>query len=417
MCCSGSRLRRVKMGCMQAHDNIVVVGGGIIGSCTALFLARAGAGSVMVIERDLAYRAASTTRSASAIRQQFHLGINVAMSHFGYRFFTELSAYLPEGEDADIGFVERGYLVLATPDATKRLAIAHQRQVENGAQVELLERDQLIQRFPWLKVDDIGAATFGTAGEGWFDPIKALDVVRRAATAAGVRYLEGEVVDVDRKEDRVSGARLASGRSIDCSVVVNAAGAGAARVAAMVGDPVPVEGRKRTVFLFRPKTPVEGLTNIVDPTVAGRGLYMRPYEDVFMAVTAPPPERDPDTTDLEPDDYLFDEVIRPALAQRVHGFEEVDVVRRWAGHYELNTFDQNAIIGPHPDVHGFYFACGLSGHGVMHAPAVGRAIAELVTGDDYRSLDLSMFSVDRIAREEPLDDIQPSEVRTEKAGI
>ena len=398
-------------------EKAVVIGGGIIGSCTALFLARAGVEDVTVVERDLTFPAASTTRSASAIRQQFNLGINVAMSHFGYDFFTNLASYLPEGQDADIDFVERGYLVLATQDSTDRLALAHQRQVENGAQVELLQCDELRARFPWLKLKDIGAATFGTGGEGWFNPTKALEAVRRAATAAGVNHVEGEVNSIEVEDRAVAGVGLSDGRTLECSVVVNASGPAAGDLAALVGERVPVEPRKRTVFLFKPRTPVGDLPNLVDPTVEGRGLYVRPYEDVFLAVTAPPPQRDPATNDLEPDDYLFDEIVRPALARRVHGFEEVEVVRAWAGHYEMNTFDQNAIIGQHSDVDGFYFACGLSGHGVMHAPAVGRAIAELVTEGAYRSLDLSMFSVERIARGEPLDDVQPSESREQRAGI
>lgn len=402
---------------MDREINVVVVGGGIVGSCAALFLARSGADSVTVVERDMTFERSSTARSASAIRQQFHLGINVAMSHFGYEFFNDLSSYLPAGARADIGFVERGYLVLATREATARLVQAHTRQVENGAQVELLQREELGQRFPWLKLDDLGAATFGTGGEGWFEPLDALAAVSRAAMAAGATYVEREVVGVDISGRRVRGVELNEGTSIGCSVVVNAAGPAAGAVAGMVGEVAPVEGRKRTVFLFRPKTPVEDVPNVVDPTVAGRGMYLRPYEDVFMAVTAPSPEKDPATTDLEPDDYLFDEVLRPALAARVQGFEDVDVVRTWAGHYELNSFDQNAIIGPHSDVEGFYFACGFSGHGMMHAPAAGRGIAELVTRGGYESLDLSPFSVDRIARGERLDDIQPSESRRHKAGI
>ncbi len=395
----------------------MVIGGGIIGSCTALFLARAGVERVTVVERDLSYRAASTTRSASAIRQQFHLGINVAMSHFGYDFFTSLDRYLPDIGAVEIGFVERGYLVLATHDAKPRLEAAHRRQVENGARVLLLERDQLRERFPWLKIDDLGAATFGTAGEGWFDPIRALDVVARGARALGVSYVEDEVTGISVEGRSVTEVQLASGTTIETRGVVNAAGPGASAVAEMVGQRIPVEARKRTVFLFRPRSAVLELPNVVDPTVAGRGLYLRPYEDVFMAVTAPPPERDPDTRELEPDLYLFEEIIRPALARRVHGFEDVELVRAWAGHYEMNTFDQNAILGPHPEVEGFYFACGLSGHGVMHAPAVGRGISELVTRGHYETLDLSLFSVERIAKGEPLDDIQPSEEREHAAGI
>ena len=202
-----------------------------------------------------------------------------------------------------------------------------------------------------------------------------------------------------------------------CSVVLDAAGASAAEIARMVSLPIPVEGRKRTVHQFRPRRPVEGVPNVVDPTVAGRGMYLRPYKDAFMVVTAPPPERDPDTRDLEPDTELFDEILRDALARRVRGFEDVKVVGGWAGHYELNTYDQNALIGAHPEVEGFYLACGFSGHGVMHAPAAGRGIAELVTDGRYTTIDLTPFSVERIDRGERLDDIQPSEKRDQMAGI
>lgn len=403
-------------GAVTSERRIVVVGGGIVGTCSALFLARAGAGRVTVVERDPTYAAASTTRSAAAIRQQFHLGVNVEMSGFGYEFFTGLASYLPGG-GSDIGFVERGYLVLATHEALPRLAAAHQRQVAHGARVVLLDAAALRERFPWLTGDDIGGATFGQRGEGWFDPVRALGAVRGAALAAGAGYAEGEVAGVDVAEGAVSGVRLSSGERLECDVVVNAAGPAASAVAAMVGEPVPVEGRKRTVFLFRPRRRVEDLPNLVDPTVAGRGLYLRPYEDVYMAVTAPAPERDPATTDLQPDHYLFDDVIRGALARRIDGFGEVELVRSWAGHYEMNTFDQNAIVGPHPDVEGFLFACGLSGHGVMHAPAVGRGIAELVVAGRYETIDLSPFAVDRICRGAPLDDVQPSESRKERAGI
>ncbi len=400
----------------QRSDHVVVVGGGIIGTCTALFLARAGV-QVTVVEKDLSYDRSSTARSASAIRQQFNLGVNVAMSQFGYAFFTKLHEYLPDARDVDIGFVERGYLVLATPDGHGRLCAAFDQQVANGALVELLSVDELQDRFPWLKGDDLAGATFGTAGEGWFSPLEALHAVRRGASETGVRYVEGEVTRVDKRGDGVAGVGLSSGDTIACSHIVNAAGPKAAAVARLAGLSIPVEARKRTAFLFRPDEPVEDMPNLVDPTVAGRGLYVRPYDDLYMAVTAPPPERDPDTDDLEPDLYLFDDMISDALARRVRGFENVELVRAWAGHYEMNTLDQNAIIGPAPELEGFLFACGLSGHGVMHAPAVGRGIAELVTEGRYSTIDLSPFSYDRILSGDALDDIQPSEARRTEAGI
>ncbi len=400
----------------QRSDHVVVVGGGIIGTCTALFLARAGV-QVTVVEKDLSYDRSSTARSASAIRQQFNLGVNVAMSQFGYAFFTRLHEYLPDAGAVDIGFVERGYLVLATPDGEARLRAAFDQQVENGALVELLSVDELEDRFPWLKGDDLGGATFGTAGEGWFSPLDALHAVRRCASEIGVGYVEAEVTRVDQEGDGVTGVGLSTGDTIACSHIVNAAGPKAAAVARLAGLSIPVEARKRTAFLFRPDEPVEDMPNLVDPTVAGRGLYVRPYDDLYMAVTAPPPERDPDTDDLEPDLYLFDDVISDALARRVRGFENVELVRAWAGHYEMNTLDQNAIIGAAPEPDGFLFACGLSGHGVMHAPAVGRGIAELVTEGRYSTIDLSPFSYDRILSGDALDDIQPSEARRKEAGI
>lgn len=401
---------------MSDTAHVVVVGGGIVGSCTALFLARAGV-EVTVVERDPSYEDASTTRSASAIRQLFHLGVNVAMSRYGYGFFSDLATSLPEVLGADIDFTDRGYLVLATPDAMARLEEAYRRQLDNGGEVVLLAASELAARFPWLKADDLGGAILGVGGEGWFEPRKALDAVRRGAETAGADFVQDEVIGIDVEDASVRRVRMASGDALECTIVVDAAGPKAAAVAALAGVEIPIESRKRTVFVFRPSESVGELPNLVDPTVAGRGMYMRPYDDAFMAVTAPPPERDPDTSDLEPDLDLFDEVLRGALAHRIKGFEHVDVVETWAGHYELNTFDQNAIIGPHPDVAGLYLACGFSGHGVMHAPATGRGIAELVTMGAYQTLDLSAFSVDRIARGDKLDDIQPSEVRKQRAGL
>lgn len=392
---------------MAERTDVVVVGGGIVGSCCGLFLARAGL-AVTDVEKDPTFERSSTSRSAAAIRQQFHLGVNVAMSRFGYEFYTGLG---------DVGFVGRGYLVLATPDGSARLAAAHRNQLARGAQVELLDAGALRARFPWLKGDDVGAATFGTGGEGWFDPLAALAKVRAAAIAAGARFVSDEVTGIDHDGGVVERVRLASGATIECRHVVDAAGPGAAAVARLAGVELPVEPRKRTVCVFRPRERVEDFPNLVDPTVAGRGLYVRPYGGLYIAVTAPPPEHDPATFDLEPDVYLFDDVIRYALARRVRGFEDAELVRAWAGHYEMNAFDQNAIVGAHPDVDGLWFACGFSGHGVMHAPAAARGIAELISVGRFEAIDLSPFAFERIAQGRRLDDVQPSEARADTAGI
>lgn len=388
---------------MRSRAEVVVVGGGIVGSCVAWFLTRAGR-EVVVVERDPTYERSSTARSAAAIRRQFHLGVNVAMSGFGYDFYSALG---------DVGFVERGYLVLATAEGVPRLEAAHRNQLENGASVDLLQGDALHERFPWLKGEDVAAATFGTAGEGWLDPVTALTKVREGS---GAEVVHDELTGIDGEGGRVARVVLRERGTIECEHVVDAAGAGAGAVAELAGITIPVEPRKRTVCVFNAPR-IDGFPNLVDPTVAGRGLYVRPYGDLYMAVTAPPPERDPATRDLEPDVYLFDEVIRDALARRVRGFENAELVRAWAGHYEMNTFDQNAIVGAHPDVDGLWLACGFSGHGFMHAPAAARGIAELITRGRYETIDLSGFSLSRIAEGRRLDDVQPSEARAEGAGI
>merc|ERR1719161_3416592 len=186
----------------------------------------------------------------------------------------------------------------------------------------------------------------------------------------------------------------------------------------MTGLKIPVESRKRTAFVFRPRgVPPAGFCNLVDPTFGGRGVYSRPYGDKFLGMISPHPADDLHTDSLEPDWDLFSQVVAPALGQRVHGFEDLELVDAWAGHYEMNTFDQNAIIGSHPTLTNFIFACGLSGHGVMHAPAIGRGISELLATGAYQTQDLSLFRFERIAANARLDDVQASEHRKTAAAV
>lgn len=138
----------------------------------------------------------------------------------------------------------------------------------------------------------------------------------------------------------------------------------------MASVPLPIEARKRSAFVCRCANPPAGFTNLVDPTFANRGIYARPYHADFLAVTSPAPAVDHHTDDMAADLRLFHDIIRPGLARRVVGFEDIQLVDAWAGHDEIDTFDQNGVIGRHPEIQNFVLACGLSGHGVMHAPAI-----------------------------------------------
>ena len=383
--------------------DVVIVGGGIMGSAVAYFLAADPTfrGRVAVIEKDSTYARASTALSAGSIRQQFSTPENIRMSQFGVEFLRSLDRHLAvDGKVPDIGFVERGYLFLATAAGVSVLRANHALQTGLGAPISFLAPSELRVRFPWLAVDDLAAGTLGLGGEGWFDPFGLLQAFRRKARALGAVFVEDEVVAVARAGNRIAGVEIGSG-PIACGALVNAAGPRAGDVARLAGVELPVRPRKRFVFVFRCGEELPGCPLVIDPS----GLWFRPEGAGFIGGISPPEDADPDARDFEVDHAAFEATLWPLLARRVAAFEAVKVVSAWAGHYDYNTFDQNGIVGSHPDIANFYFANGFSGHGVQQAPAVGRAIAELIADGRFRSLDLSRLSYARIAARRPLKEV------------
>jgi FAD-dependent oxidoreductase domain-containing protein 1 len=376
----------------QNHD-VVIIGGAAIGSAAAYFLTHDAAfsGSVAVIERDPAYARAATTLSAASIRQQFSTPENIRMSAFGVAFFRELKNRF--GPEADIGFRERGYLLLASEAGEETLAANHEVQKAEGADIVLMDRAALADHFRWLKTSDLRLGAFGRSGEGWFDAHSLLALLRGAARHKGAQYLHGEVTGITREGARVTGVTLADGRRIGCGTLVNAAGPQAGEVAALAGIVLPVEPRKRCVFVVACRTALPGMPLMVDPT----GVWVRPEGEVYICGVSPPPENDMTASDFEVDYTLFEEVVWPMLAHRVPAMEALKLQRAWAGHYDYNTLDQNAVIGVHPEIANFIFANGFSGHGLQQSPAAGRAVAELIGGGKFVSLDLSLFGYERVA--------------------
>jgi sarcosine oxidase len=199
----------------------------------------------------------------------------------------------------------------------------------------------------------------------------------------------------------VTSLTLKSGATIACGALVNAAGYHAHEIAAAAGIALPIRPRKRFVYVFDCRERLERAPLLIDPT----GVYFRPEGASYICGVSPPEDQDPDCTDFELDYRLFEEMIWPTLAHRVPAFEAIKLVRAWAGHYDYNTLDQNAILGPHPEIANFYFANGFSGHGLQQSPAVGRAIAELIAYGAYRTLDLRRFSYARVLKNEPIIEI------------
>ncbi|MGH2402030.1 MAG: NAD(P)/FAD-dependent oxidoreductase [Candidatus Limnocylindria bacterium] len=387
------------------HADVVIVGGAIIGSCVATFLALRPDfdGRIVVVERDPTFSTSSTTLSAASIRQQFSTPLNIQISQFGIDVLKHPDRYIAvDGEVPEIDFVENGYLFLATEAGLSTLERNHELQREMGVSVELLDPDRLRARFEWLRTDDLAGGSLGLAEEGWFDAYALLQGFRRKARSLGVVERIGEVVGIERDGDGVCGVRLADGTIIAADWVVNAAGPRAADVAALVDVELPVRPRKRLVYHVEAPESLGAAPLTVDPS----GVYFRPEGPTYIAGFSPRDgEADPDTLDLAADRAPFENFVWPTLAHRVPAFDRLRLLDTWAGHYEVNTLDANAIIGPHPAIPNLLFANGFSGHGLQQAPAVGRGLAEWIATGRYESLDLRPLGFDRIARADPIREL------------
>lgn len=389
---------------MRETFDVVIVGGAVIGSAAAFFLAEAlpRSARVLVLEADPSYAHCATTRSLASIRHQFSTPENVRMSMFGTAFLRQAGARLEvDGAPPLIGFVEAGYLFLATPAGWPVLQRNHAVQRAEGAQVALLGREALAQRFTWLATADLAGGSLGLAGEGWLDAHGLMHGFQRKARALGVQVRAGRVTALQREGSRIAAVRLADGGTIGCGVVINAAGTGAAALARTAGIALPVQARKRCVFHFRSPEPAPGCPLVIDPS----GLYFRPEGAGFLCGIAPPEEEDPECTDFDVPPGWFEDRLWPTLAQRVPGFEAARLLSSWAGHYDVNTFDHNVILGAHPAIENLFFANGFSGHGLQQSPAVGRALMELVVHGRFRSLDLTAFGWQRVLQDRPLREL------------
>lgn len=385
--------------------DVVIVGGAATGSSVAYHLAAdpGFSGRILVLEQDPSYARAASALSAASIRQQYSCAINVEMSLFGISFLRAAPDLLQvDGDKPALGLVEGGYLFLASPEGCTALMSGHALQHLLGADIALLDPAALAARFPWLETRGIAAGTLGRTGEGWFDGWSLFQGLRRKARSLGVEYRTAQVSAVETAAGRVTGVRLADGTLMPAAVVVNAAGAGGRALAASAGVALPVHMKKRMIFTFSAEEPPAGLPLLIEPG----GIYVRPEGTGFLCGSAPPPEDDPDSDDFEVDHAFFEDTIWPRLAARIPVFERIRQGRAWAGHYDMNAFDQNAFVGPVDGLEGFLLANGFSGHGLQQAPAVGRGLAELIIHGRYGSLDLSPLAFARLERGEPLRELK-----------
>ena len=314
---------------MTDSCDVAIIGGGAVGSSIAYFLASNPdfGGKVVVLEPDPTYRFASSALSLSSIRLQFSTPTNIHLSAFGIEFLRGANERLAvDGELANVGYIERPYLFLASTEGRAVLESNHKTQTGLGASIVLLEPAALRERFPWMSTDGIVMGSLGVKDEGWFDGYGLLQAFRRKARSLGVEYVTQAVTSVERRGRRIEAVRLADGTRLACGVAVNAAGPSAGKVAALAGVHLPVEPRRRCVFVFDCREKLPNCPLLIDSS----GAFFRPEGRFFIGGISPPPEREPAVPDFEVDYSEWDELVWPPLAHRVPALEAVKIVNAWA---------------------------------------------------------------------------------------
>ena len=397
--------RNLKPGTTRSSAEIVIIGGGVVGSSIAYHLRGAGhRGRIVVIERDDRYSRASSSLAMGGIRQQFTLAANVRMVQYSIGFYQDLDRRSRVADEARrVNFRQRGYLFLADAGSAARLDRRYEAMRSAGARVERLSADDIRRRLPDASLDDIEFGVFGPE-DGYANPKAVLFAMREIAQDAGVEYLHGEVGAIRRTNDNLTEIALGA-VSIDTPVVVNAAGAFAGRVAALAGLSLPVAPVRQQLFrCVLPRRWEYRFPMVIDPD----GTHWR-HDD---AVAPDGPDRivvaKTNHHETPGENFTCDEArwlndFYPSLARRMPAFAGLAIVEGWAGLYEM-TPDHNPIIGEHPDAPGFFLANGFSGHGLMMAPATGKAVADLVMTGSSPTIDVAAFAYDRFRRGALLDD-------------
>ncbi len=386
---------------MPNHDSydVIIIGGAMIGSSSAWFLTDNPDfdGSILVVERDPSYEFASTSRTNSCIRQQFSNELNVRISQFGVEFIKSFAERMKDPEAPFVRLQSYGYMYLAdTPEMAENLRDMQSVQAAFGAGTKTMTPDEVLAAYPFYNMDGIICANHNLVNEGYFDGSTMFEWWRKKARQNGAEYITDEVVSIQRDGPRITGVTLKSGATVACGNLVNASGPAADTTARMAGLSLPVEPRKRFTWIFSAEEPLGmDLPLTIDPV----GVHVRTDGNNYLAGC--PPVHDPAAHgDFEMDHDIWEDHVWPTLANRIPAFERIKVINEWAGHYAFNTLDQNAIVGPDPEVPNFLYVNGFSGHGFQQSPAMGRAISELVTYGEYRTLDMAPMGIERVRNNE-----------------
>ena len=395
--------------------DVVIIGGGIVGSSIAYHLVAAGCKNVLVLERETAQGKGSTGKSMGGVRAQFSTPVNIQMSLYSIPFYSTFEERL--GYPCD--YRPQGYLFCATSEKHMAyLRANYEKQVALGLRnVRLVAGDEIRGMFPQMRGDDIVGGSFCST-DGFVDPYSAMVGFMTWASDHGATLWKNAAVTSIKKDRGGSSLPLRAFRGsrspvpfeqassqetkftirtshgdVSTCAVVNCAGPWAAEIATMVGIHLPVEPLRRMLV---PTEPFDQFPHSAPMIIdMSNGFHFRPESRGFLLAWNDPEERPGYKSDFEP---AFIEKILTRAADRVPVFENLAVnpKRAWAGLYEM-TPDHHPILGESPEVPGFFFANGFSGHGVMHAPATGKILSDLILSGRTDLIDASLLNFARFA--------------------
>ncbi|CDQ39844.1 MULTISPECIES: NAD(P)/FAD-dependent oxidoreductase [Virgibacillus] len=371
-------------------SDIIIVGSGVIGSSIAYNLLNDGyTGEIVVFEKDSLNEFSSTSRSAGGIRQLFTTTINIQISRYSLQKYKTFPTDMAiRGEKAEIDFKQRGYLFLAKAENTETLQRQCALQRHFGVPSDFLSPYELKTLIPELTISDLIGGLY-CSEDGYLDPYSVMQGYIKKAKQLGASYVYKEVDSILKENHRVTGVRLATGDIYKAPIVINCAGPWAAALSAKLDLPLPIIPLKRQIIQFDTAEPLSNeLPLTVDPT----GVYFR--HEGKQIITGYSEKVEPGIDFSWKRSFFLDQ-LWPILAERMSHFEQAKIISGWAGMYSFNSMDQNAIIGEHPQLKGYFTACGFSGHGMQQAPAIGKGISELIRLGQYETLDLRPLRFER----------------------